>query len=344
MVAIKITDKKNKSKFNKLAQHPLQSWEWGEFRKKTGVKVARWGIYDKEKLVEPIQVTIHSLPLLPWSVGYLPKGYFPSKNHVRTLEKIAREHSCIFIKIEPMVKKDDVSKGKYKFLRDNGFVNGRPLFTKYNFLLDLDKSEDELMKQMKSKTRYNIRLAERKGVKVSIDNSDETFDKYLKLTKATTKRQGFYAHSSSYHRKMWEILHKAGLATLIKAEYQGKILVTWILFKFNNTLYYPYGASSSEHRNLMASNLVMWEAIRYAKGEGLEYFDMWGALGSDPDKKHAWYGFHKFKEGYGARHVEYVGTYDYVVRPIVYWLFRAINAVRWGILRLLKQFILRVRL
>ena len=83
-----------------------------------------------------------------------------------------------------------------------------PLFTKYTFVLDLTKSEEELLKNMSQKTRYNIRVAERKGVKVSEDNSDRTFEEYLKLTRETTSRQNFYAHSEKYHRLMWETLEK----------------------------------------------------------------------------------------------------------------------------------------
>ncbi|KKU45828.1 MAG: FemAB family protein, partial [Microgenomates group bacterium GW2011_GWA2_46_7] len=247
-------------------QHPLQSFEWGEFRKLTGVKVVREG---------GIQVTIHKIPWTPWNIGYAPKTEMIDERMRETLEKIARENNCICIKLEPRVE------GTWS--PSEGFVVGRPLFTKYNFVLNVSPSETELLSSCKPKTRYNIRVAEKHGVKVEIDNSEEAFAKYLELTEETTKRQRFYAHGRKYHQKMWQVLHKADIAQLLVARYQGEIITTWVLFKYGDTLYYPYGASTRAHREVMANNLVMWEAIRLAKKWGLKYLDMWGALGPDAD-------------------------------------------------------------
>lgn len=326
-----------KKKFNKLALHPLQSWEWGEFRRDTNVGVVRWGVYKKSKIVEGVQVTLHKIPGVSWTVGYLPKGRFPGIAQVRALRKIAKEYKCIFIKCEPMVELKGLGKNRFDYLKRKGFVPGKPLFTRYNFELDLNFSEDELFANLKSKTRYNVRLAKKKGVKVSIDNRDEAFERYLELTKETTKRQGYYAHSQQYHRKMWDKLVKGKIARLIKAEYKGEVITAWILFKHAEVMYYPYGASSRKHQSVMANNLVMWEAIKLAKKEGCTTFDMWGALGPNPDKNDPWYGFHRFKEGYGGRHVEYMGTYDYVARPFLYKLFRIADSIRWSVLRMLKR-------
>ncbi len=300
-------------------QHPLQSLEWGEFRKKTGVKVVR---------EDQMQITIHPIPHTPWTIGYYPKGEMLTSQQTNILARIARENKCIFIKCEPKVE------GNWKPIK--GFVEGRPLFTKYNFVLDVTPSEDELLTRFKQKTRYNIRVAEKKGVTALIDNSQQAFEKYLELTQETSKRQGFYAHSADYQRQMWNVLHQAGIAQLLVAKYQGEIITTWVLFKYGDTLYYPYGASTREHREVMANNLVMWEAIKLAKQWGLKYLDMWGALGSEPDPRDPWYGFHTFKAGYGARHVEYIGTWDYVAKPMLYKIYRVAEDLRWKILRLLK--------
>ncbi len=307
-------------------QHPLQSFEWGEFRKLTGVEVVR---------ERGIQVTIHKIPYTPWTIGYAPKTEMVDGKMTETLRKVAREYKCIFIKLEPRVEKSKILNHKFSNSQMNkwGFVEGRPLFTKYNFALDVTPSETELLASFKSKTRYNIRVAEKHGVNVIIDNSDEAFEKYLKLTEETTKRQGFYAHGREYHQKMWKVLHGAGIAHLLVAKYQGKIITTWVLFKYGDTLYYPYGASTREHREVMANNLVMWEAIKLAKRWGLKYLDMWGALGPEADPNDPWYGFHTFKAGYGARHVEYIGTWDWVAKPTLYKIYRVIERLRWWMLR-----------
>jgi lipid II:glycine glycyltransferase (peptidoglycan interpeptide bridge formation enzyme) len=310
--------------WNSQVDHPLQSYEWGEFRELTGVKVVR---------ESGLQITIHRVPRTQFSVGYLPKGPLPTPEQVAILHKVAKEHNCLFIKVEPKVEKNDAPTD----LATLGFVPGRSLFTPFNFVLDVTPSIEELSAAFKQKTRYNIRVAEKRGVTVEIDNSEAAFEKYLSLTEETTKRQGFYAHSREYHKKMWSILHPAGIAQLLVAKYNGEIITTWVLFKFNDTLYYPYGASTREHREVMANNLVMFTAIKLAKDWGLKYLDMWGALGPEPDSKDPWFGFHTFKSGYGARHVEYVGTWDYVAKPWLYKCYRAGESLRWWFLRMRKK-------
>jgi lipid II:glycine glycyltransferase (peptidoglycan interpeptide bridge formation enzyme) len=193
---------------------------------------------------------------------------------------------------------------------------------------------------MHPKTRYNLRLAEKKGVQITEDNSDKAFTQYLKLTNETTNRQRFYAHSENYHKLMWESLKQDGdldkeklSAHLFKATYNNQVLVTWVLFVYKDSLYYPYGASSSKNREAMASNLMMWEAIKFGKKLGLKKFDMWGALGQNPNSNDPWYGFHKFKEGYGGKHIEFVGSYDLVINKSLYYVYRIVNSLRWIILR-----------
>lgn len=316
----------SKNEWNERVDHPLQSYEWGEFRELTGIKVVR---------EDRLQITIHPIPHTSWTVGYLPKGPLPNREQVNVLQKVAKENNCLFIKVEPRVEILKLG-SRIADLAKLGFVEGRSLFTKYNFVLDVRPSMEELAAAFKQKTRYNIRIAEKKGVSVEIDNSDKAFERYLELTEETTKRQGFYAHSREYHKKMWSVLHPAGIAQLLVAKYNNEIITAWVLFKFKDTLYYPYGASTREHREVMANNLVMYTAIKLAKEWKLNNLDMWGALGPEPDINDPWYGFHTFKSGYGARHVEYIGTWDYVARPWIYKIYRIGENLRWAILRLLK--------
>ncbi|MBI3070089.1 MAG: peptidoglycan bridge formation glycyltransferase FemA/FemB family protein [Candidatus Levybacteria bacterium] len=328
-----------------MNNHPLQTFEWGEFRKKTGVKVIRG---------KGFQLTIHQIPHLPWTIGYFPKGPIPSKEMVEELKKIGKENNCLFIQLEPNVQK--ISDFGFR-ISDLGLRPAvRPLFTRYTFQLDLTKSEEELLKNMHPKTRYNIKIAQKHGVEIVEDNSDEAFEQYLRLMTDTTKRQRFYAHDENYHRLMWETLkpQKPELrgqrldknkltAHLLLAKYhplgsnnQGLTLVAWILFVYKDTLYYPYGASSNEYKEVMASNLMMWEAIKFGKRLGLKKLDMWGALGPNPDKNDPWYGFHRFKEGYGGKLVEFIGSYDLVINPLLYQAFKLADLLRWFLLRIKK--------
>ena len=175
--------------------HPLQSPKWGEFREKTGVKVVH---------ESGLQITIHPVPHTKFTIGYLPKGPMPTREMVGLLRKIGKEENCIFIQLVPNVEGNDNLKFEIKNL---GFIPAsHPLFTKYTFILDLTQSEEELLKNMNQKTRYNIHVAEKRGVKVIEDDSDKAFSEYLRITKETTTRQKFYAHSESYHKLMWETL------------------------------------------------------------------------------------------------------------------------------------------
>jgi lipid II:glycine glycyltransferase (peptidoglycan interpeptide bridge formation enzyme) len=306
--------------------HPLQSIEWGKFREKTGVKVVR---------INDLQLTIHPIPHTKYTIGYLPRGPLPTKEIIHELKQIGKSENCILIQFEPNAIDTKDSKAKIKNL---GLISAaHPLLTKYTFILDLTKSEEELLKNMHPKTRYNIRVAEKKGVKITEDNSNKSFEAYLKLTKETTARQKFYAHSENYHRLMWESLktqNPEGLtAHLFTAIYNNQILVAWIVFVLGDTLYYPYGASSNNYREVMASNLMMWEVIKFGKKLGLKQFDMWGAMGPNPNTKDPWYGFHRFKEGYGGKLTEFIGSFDLVINRKMYIAYQILDKLRWTILR-----------
>ncbi len=330
---------KEKEAFNTYATHPLQAFEWGEFRQKTGVGVIRKGLSRNGKLLECIQLTIHRIPRTPFTIGYFPKGNMPTQETITELIRIGKENNCIFIQLEPNVEKTQNTEKQFSSLGLMPSVH--PLFTKYTFQLDLIKSEEELLKNMHPKTRYNIRVAKKHEVIVKEDSSPEAFQAYLKLTAETTNRQGFFAHTPLYHRLMWKTLQgdvkKNNLsAHLFVASYKEKILTTWILFVFHNALYYPYGASSSENRDLMASNLMMWETITYGKKLGLKLFDMWGSLGENPSPQDPWFGFHRFKQGYGPRLIEFSGSYDLVIHPSLYTGYKFADKLRSFLLQLKK--------
>jgi len=340
---------KDKESFNKLVSHPLQSWEWGEFREKLGQKVIRAGGFEKEKLISAFQVFFHQIPHFPFSVGYFPKGLLPNKEIVDFLRKTGQQNKAIFIKLEPNVTPANVrcqrdtpgrctSLTPSEFPLDLGLVPGRSIFTKYTSIIDLTLSEDDLLAKMHPKTRYNIRLAEKHGVEVKEDNSDKAFSQYLKLIFETTKRQGFYAHDEKFHKTQWEILQPAGISHLLTARYEGKVLAAFLLFVYKDTLYYPYGASTREHKELMAPTLLMWETIKFGKKMGLKKFDLWGDLEPNPAPNHPYYGFHRFKEGFSPKLVEFIGTYDLIINPTLYKIYKLTDFLRWRFLRLKAKF------
>ena len=299
---------------NKRAIHPLQSWEWGEFREAWGNKVVR---------LSNFQIIFSKVPFTNFKIGTVIRGPKPTKKDIEEVINIAKKENAIFVKFEPNVLYDEKLEDEIKSF---GLVRGRRLFTPTSFWIDLTKSEDELLKNFHPKTRYNIRLAQKQGVEVTEDNSDKAFEKYLELTNETSKRQGFYAHTEKYHRLMWKYLKPAGIAHLLVAKYKEEIITTWILFAFKDFLYYPYGASTDKYKNVMANNLMMWEAIRLGRSLGLKTFDLWG--------REEGKGFTRFKEGYNPKVIEFIGSWDLVINKPLYYLYRIAEELRWKFLRL----------
>lgn len=351
----KISDNQ-KTQYNKLVTHVIQSWEWGEFRESMGLRVLRYGLYSDGKLKIAFQITLHAIPFTNKYVGYLPKGPFPDKELTEALKKIAKEQNCAFIKVEPNIpasvipsaSEESVSKPRDfsalprndKLIAQNFHPSPKPLFTKYNFIIDLTKSEEELLKNMHHKTRYNIRVAQKHGVIVEERTDDEAFEIYLKLYFETTRRQDYHGHNEEYHKKVWQTLKDSGMAKILVAFYKKEPLTAWMLLNFKDNLYYPYGGSSKSHSEVMANNIICWEAIKLGKKLGLKTFDMWGALGPNANSNDPWYGFHRFKQGYDGKLVEYIGTYDLVLNWPIYLAFTAIDKLmplKVFLLKLLKK-------
>lgn len=297
----------------------MQSQAWEEFKKATGLSTNR---------VAGILITWHKIPFTPWRVGYIPKSRLLDLGEIKAIERKAGKKNAILVRLEPDATKQEAKRWLQAYREV--LCPGRHFFAPHTFWLHLDQSEEELLAAMHPKARYNIRLAQKKGVEIQEDNSDDAFARYLKLTFGeTTKRQGFYAHTAEYHRRMWQALHRADIAHLFVANYQGQTLVTWIVFKHDGKLYFPYGASSHSHKDVQAPSLMLWETARWGKRQGCQIYDLWGA---EEGK-----GFNRFKEQFGPKLIETVGTWDIVVNPFLYPLYRAVEEVRWKILRAIKR-------
>lgn len=330
-----------KVKYTENVTHIMQSWQWGDFRKKLGQIILRYGLYEGLTLKGAFQISLHPIPFTRYFVGYLPKGPFPDENLAKVLKEIGKKFNLAFIKLEPDIEVDNKQQIAGAFKK-----SPKPLFTKHNFIIDLTKTEEELLKDMHPKTRYNISVARKHHVRVEQEVSDASFETYLQLYFDTTKRQGYHGHNVKYHREFWKLFKLSKMARILIAywkpppNFQKTPLAAWMLVSFKDTLYYPYGGSAIEHHHVMASNLLAWEAIRMGKKLGLKKFDMWGALGPDADVSDPWFGFHNFKKGYGGKLVEYIGTYDLVFNWPIYWIFTFIDKLmplKVFLLKLLKR-------
>lgn len=333
---IKIIDKQFDSKiWDDTAQHPLQSWDWGKAREEMGIKVLRIGEFSGSKLKNVYQLTLHEIPYTNLKTGYLPRSVLPSKDVLNFLHKYCKENHIISVKFEPYV---EVKNQILKQVRNDRLVrSSNMIFPEWTQILDLTQSEEQLLKNMKPKTRYNLRLAQKKGIVVKEQSNEQGFKTFLKLYFETTKRQNYYGHNEAYHRAIWNNLKK-NISHLIIAYYQNIPLVVYELFHFKDRLYYVYGGSSEEYRNLMAAQLIMWETIKLGKELGAKYLDMWGSLEPDYDSTHPWAGFTRFKEGYGGKFVHLAGSYDLVVNKLLYKLFNFVYHARNSYLILKGKF------
>lgn len=324
-----------KNQYNAVANHPLQTWEWGDFQTSQGHKVYRLGIFDNQKLVSGYTISFHKVPHTKFSIGTVLRGPNIDQEMVTNITKIALDEKAIFVKFEPDIFKRDIS--FYSF--PNLVVSPKSAFYPHSHIVDLTKSEDELLALCHPKTRYNIRLANRHGVQVQEVTTDTGFEGYLKLIFESTKRQGFYLHSPEYHRQQWQILKKTHLPHIFLASYRGEVLAAFMTFVFKDRLFYPYGGTSDNHKEVMAPNLLMWEIIKFGRSQNLKTFDMWGSLGPDAREGDNGFGFHRFKQGYGGELKEFVGSYDLVLNHQLYKLYNLMNSCRWSLLRLKAKFL-----
>lgn len=330
-----------KLEYNKVVKHPVQTWEWGDFQISQGHKVYRLGVFENNKIIKAYSISFHKIPKLNYSIGTILRGPDIDQEMLNNIKKIAVDENAIFVKIEP-----DVYHKVYD--RDNlptiisepphfsGLVvSPKVAFYPHSFVVDLSQGEEKILESMHPKTRYNIKVANRHGVKIEEMSTDKGFEIYLDLLFNTTKRQGFYLHTISYHRQLWNSLKKTGMPRIMLASYQGKYLSAFMLFTLNDKLFYPYGASLAENREVMAPTLLMWECIKLGKSLGLKSFDMWGSLGPEAKEgDEGFVGFHRFKQGYGGQLVQFVGTYDFVVNHSLYKLYNIVDKYRWQFLRL----------
>jgi len=330
MIIKTIDNNFSSDEFNQLAPHPLQSWEWGEAREKMGIEVLRLGEFKKDQLINVFQLTFHKIPLTNLKIGYLPRSVYPSETVLKFLFDYAKKNHTIFIKFEPYVENSKFKIKNLKLIKNSKLKiknSSHPLFPEWTMVLDLKKSEEELLKEMKSKTRYNIRLAKKKGVTVKEISDDKGFEIFSKLYFDTCKRQQYFGHTKKYHQIIWETL-KNTQAHILVAFFNEKPLAVYELFYFNKKFYYPYGGTALEYRNLMGSNLLMWEAIKLGKKLGADIFDMWGSLGPNYDQRDPWAGFTRFKEGYNAKFTQMLDSHDLVINSCQYKIYNLLDKLR----------------
>ncbi len=298
----------------------LQSLEWGEFQASLGREVVTLRSPAYQALV-----VRHSLPLGK-SYLYCPRGPVflepaegaPSAHAIEGLLEAAaaEKQGAIFLKIEPEL---DDSDELSRLLQAAGFTRSRAeIQPSRTIIVDIARPEDEILGSMKSKTRYNIRLAQKKGLAVK-QLGPEYLDAFLGLLAETAGRDEFRLHPEPYYRKMLDVFlpstPQRPSVELWGAEHEGELLAVNLVMFWGGRASYLHGASSSRHRNLMAPYLLHWEIIRRAREAGCSEYDLWGI-------SQKWPGVTRFKEGFGGKEVVYAGSHDFVFQKPWYLAYR----------------------
>jgi lipid II:glycine glycyltransferase (peptidoglycan interpeptide bridge formation enzyme) len=304
----------------------LQSGEWGEFQAQTGRQVRHYAVKEGTKLLAVVQAIEHCLPL-GFKYWYLPRGPVLGVEDspeiltylLAQMKLAARAEGAVFVRLDPALSKD-----KADLLIRSGcrHLTGS-VQPKDTLVLELTKSEEELLAEMKQKTRYNLRLAEKKGVAVTaIAYTEENFEKFWQLTTVTTARDGIVSHEKEYYHQLLATLSSGrGLQCLLySAAFEGETIAANLVLFFGPYSVYLHGASSDAQRNLMAPYLLQWRQLQDAKARGCTTYDFWGiTLGAENPR---WAGITRFKTGFGGREVSYAGAFDLPVNTALYGLYR----------------------
>jgi peptidoglycan pentaglycine glycine transferase (the first glycine) len=317
--------------------HVLQSPAWGELKSQFGWESC-WVIHGKLGA----QILFQKVPL-GYQVAYLPRGPISCEGAVfdhpdwndfqKDLDILCRERKAVFLKIEPDCWQENdsltpVPPAGYK-------PSPHSIQPPRTILISLEGSEDEILARMKSKTRYNIRLAEKKGI--TVRQLDDVGPFYY-LLENTSDRAAFGIHTKEYYQKAFELFQKSGECQLFLAEYEGLPLASIMVFLRGKRSWYFYGASSNQHRERMPTYLVQWEAIRWAKQHGCQNYDLWGVPDEDgdtleknfADRSDGLWGVYRFKRGFGGELKRVCGPWDRVYHPSIYFLYTLRSRVKAG--------------
>lgn len=311
--------------------HVLQTRQWA------ALKAPSWSA--QHLLGEQAAVTVltRRLGRLPLRIQYAPKGPLlpPDLDQwqaaLAALEQHARSASALFLKIDPDVDADsEFGQTLSTCLQARGWVrSAEQIQFPHTLLSDLTADDETLLAGMKQKTRYNLRLAARRGVTVQ---PSADFDRFYDLYAATAARDRFLIRPRAYYLAVMQRMQAHDLGQLFLAGVEGEIVAGLFLLRFGPTAWYFYGASSERQRQHMPAYLLQWEALRWARAQGCTRYDWWGA----PDQLHEsdpMWGVYRFKEGFGGRFTRWIGAWDYAPRPLLTRFYTHILPRLLGVMR-----------
>jgi peptidoglycan pentaglycine glycine transferase (the first glycine) len=306
--------------------HLLQTAAWGELKADFGWEAVRL----KRENMAGVQILFRRLPL-GLRFAYIPKGpigeqaSLEDKTFWSQVDRQCRRRRAVFLKIEP----DEEQIASFVTPPADFQISPHAVQPLRTIVVDLSDDLETILGNMKQKTRYNIRLAEKKGVHVHLSTDIELF---YQLMLKTSEREEFGIHSLEYYRKAYELFQPSGRCELFMAEFEGTPLAALLVFAQGERAWYLYGASTSLYREKMPTYLLQWEAMKWAKNLGCSSYDLWGVPDYDQhtlesdfmERTDGLWGVYRFKRGFGGRVIRSMGPWDRIYQPLLYNLY-----LRW---------------
>lgn len=320
--------------------HALQSWDWGDFKTRWGWQVERLLWLKADTPVAAAQILRRPIPRTPWSFLYVAKGPILDYTDATLAAQVLADlesHACqsraLFIKIDPDVPRafgepqpdqplEPAGQAMLDLLARRGWrFSPEQIQFRNTVIINLAPEPELLLETMKSKWRYNIRLAERKGVTIRSGGVTD-IPVFWQMYAETAARDGFLIRPEAYYGDVWQQFLETGRAEMLLASVEGQVVSGLILFVFGSTAWYMYGASTGQRRETMPNHLLQWAAICRARERGCLTYDMWGAPDAF-DENDRLTGVYRFKSGFGGQLVQGLGAFDYPVKRALYWAFTA---------------------
>ncbi|MDS1030365.1 peptidoglycan bridge formation glycyltransferase FemA/FemB family protein [Bacillota bacterium LX-D] len=308
--------------------HILQSYEWGEVKALTSWEPLRLVVEEEGKIVAALSILKRKLPVFNKAIFYAPRGPVVDPTNYALMDflwketkKIAKKHGAILLKIDP-----DISVQNQDFINyfqqagfrsaqsGEGFEGTQPKFV---FRLDIKPTLEELFANLHSKTRYNLRLAEKRGVTIRTAENKEDLKIFYDVLIETAERDKFLIRSYAYFETIWEQLVEKGLAKIFLAEYEQKVIAGTLALLYGDKVWYLYGASSNKYRNVMPNYLLQWTMIKWAKENNCTLYDFRGVPG-ELTEDNPLYGLYRFKKGFNGDFTEFIGEFDLVFDKLWY--------------------------
>lgn len=312
--------------------HVLQTAAWGELKSAFGWEVERI-IAGENGAQVLLRVLLPRLGRLSPTIAYIPRGPIGKDwcALLPDLDALCAKRRVVLLKIEPDLWEHEVKElpaaMKLKLSR-------HAIQPPRTIVVDISGTEESILAQMKQKTRYNIRVAEKNGVVVQPTNDLSIFQALMEVT---GERDGFGVHSLDYYQRVYQLFHiedgdsaiDQPRCELLIASFEGQPLAGLMVFAYGKRSWYFYGASNDLHRNKMPTYLIQWEAIRWARRLGCTEYDLWGIPDEDEavleahftERHDGLWGVYRFKRGFGGKVLRAAGPYDRVMQPALYALY-----------------------